>query len=165
MLFRSAVVRGIRPGALDPGDIVHVDGRVLGRHGGIIGFTVGQRRGLGVGGGTEPLYVVRIDPEERRVTVGPRSALGSSAFDVADVNWLGRSGTPPAEPRRVEVRVRSAQPPVGAVLHRGRVAGEARVVLDRPERAVAPGQACVFYDRDRILGGGWIGRPGPAMAA
>ena len=160
----ASVVRRIRPGAIDPGDIVHVDGHVLGRHDGIIGFTVGQRRRLGIGGSGEPLYVVRIEPEERRVVVGPRSALGESEFAVAGMNWLGDAGEASA-PRRIEARIRSSQPPVPATLHRHGNAGAARVVLDRPERAVAPGQACVFYDRDRVLGGGWIARPEPALAA
>lgn len=157
----ASVVRRIRPGAIDPGDVVHVDGTVLGRHDGVIGFTVGQRRGLGLGGGGGPLYVVRVDAGARRVVVGPRSALGSAAFTVTGVNWLGDGG---GGPRRVGVRVRSTRDPAPATLERDPAAGTARVALDRPERAVAPGQACVFYDRGRVLGGGWIGRAGAAAA-
>ena len=160
----ASVVRRIRPGAIDPGDIVHVDGRVLGRHDGIIGFTVGQRRRLGIGGGGGPLYVVRIEPERRRVVVGPLSALGEAEFAVAGMNWLGDAGEA-SVPRRIEARIRSSHPPVPATLHRDGYGDAARVVLDRPERAVAPGQACVFYDRDRVLGGGWIARPETALAA
>ncbi len=159
----ASVVRRIRPGAIDPGDIVHVDGRVLGRHDGIIGFTVGQRRRLGIGGGTEPLYVVRIEPEQQRVVVGPLSALGEAEFAVIGMNWLGEVSEASLPRRRVGVRIRSSQPPVPATLHRNGPA--ARIVLDRPERAVTPGQACVFYERDRVLGGGWIARPQLAMAA
>ncbi len=154
----ASVVEKIRPGAIDPGDIVHVDGTVLGRHDGIINFTVGQRRGLGVGGAGEPLYVVRIEPDDRRVIVGPADALGETEVNVADVNWLGGEAETGGEGRRVTVRVRSTQEPAPATLHLDRASGSARVVLDAPERAVAPGQACVFYDGDRLLGGGWIRR-------
>ena len=157
----ASVVRSIRPGAIDPGDIVHVDGTVLGRHDGIIGFTVGQRRGLGVGGADEPLYVVRIQPEARRVVVGPAAALGERDIRLDGVNWLGgdeTGGDWQGQGRRVAVRVRSTQPPVPATVHLDAAGETARVVLDAPERAVAPGQACVFYDGDRMLGGGWIRR-------
>ena len=147
------VVRRIRPGAIDPGDIVHVDGRVLGRHDGIVDFTVGQRRGLGLGGDDGRLYVVRIEPEARRVVVGPASALGRDAFSLGGVNWLGASAG--ADGVRVNVKLRSMQTPEPAAV-RLQDGGRARVTLDRPARAVAPGQACVFYDGDRLLGGGWI---------
>ncbi|MEX2455008.1 MAG: tRNA 2-thiouridine(34) synthase MnmA [Rhodospirillaceae bacterium] len=153
----ASVVRKIRPGAIDPGEIVHVDGRVLGRHDGIIGFTIGQRRGIGIGGTDEPLYVVRIEPEARRVVVGPASALGRSEIELADVNWIGGSAADAGD-RRVTVRVRSTQAPVAATLRLDDTGATARVILDAPERAVAPGQACVFYDGDRLLGGGWIRR-------
>jgi tRNA-specific 2-thiouridylase len=154
----ASVVQKIRPGAIDPGDIVHVDGTVLGRHDGIINFTVGQRRGLGVGGAGEPLYVVRIEPDDRRVVVGPADALGETEVNVAEVNWLGGAPAESGEGKRVTVRVRSTQEPAPATLHLDPANGSARVVLDSPERAVAPGQACVFYDGDRLLGGGWIRR-------
>ena len=149
------VVRRIRPGAIDPGDVVHVDGRVLGRHNGIVDFTVGQRRGLGLGGSDGPLYVVRIEPEARRVVVGPASALGTDTFSLGGVNWLDASAG--ADGRRVSVRLRSMQMPVPATVHL-QDGGCARVTLDRSAQAVAPGQACVFYDGDRLLGGGWIQR-------
>ena len=154
------VVAKLRPGAIEPGEIVHVDGRVLGRHEGVIRFTVGQRRGLGVGGDVEPLYVVRLEPESHRVIVGPREALLGLDFDVREVNWL-RERPRAGEEFRATVKVRSAHTPVGATIAPA-VGGGARVVLDEPEAGIAPGQACVFYDRDRVLGGGWIVRsPGP----
>ena len=146
----AALVSGMRPGAAQEGEIVHVDGRVLGRHPGIIHYTIGQRKGLGVGGGP-PLYVVALEPKSRRVVVGPREALGCTLVRVHSVNWLGG----PETELRVSVRVRSTRPPAPALLRR--LAGEeAEVTLDLPEQGVAPGQACVFYDGDRVLGGGWI---------
>lgn len=147
----AGLVNRLRPGAIHDGDIVHVDGTVLGRHHGIIHYTIGQRKGLGLGGG-EPLYVVRLDPDAHRVVVGPRTALGRSTIRLRQVNWLG-DDAPSSLP--VEVRVRSTRPPRPA-----RVTllddGGADVVLDTPEEGVAPGQACVFYDGERVLGGGWI---------
>ncbi len=154
----ASVVQKIRPGAIDPGDIVHVDGTLLGHHEGIINFTVGQRRGLGVGGASEPLYVVRIEPDARRVIVGPADALGETVVKVVAVNWLGDAAEESGKGRRVTVRVRSTQEPAPATLHLNPANASARVVLDSPERAIAPGQACVFYDGDRLMGGGWIRR-------
>jgi tRNA-specific 2-thiouridylase len=155
----AAVVERLRPGAAEPGDIVDLAGRVLGRHPGIIHFTVGQRRGLGLAAGgpaAEPLYVVRLDPARRRVVVGPRAALGESVVRLREVNWLASA---PAEARDVTVKLRSASPPAAA-----RVAaapdGGATVALAAPQAGVAPGQACVIYDGDRVLGGGWIARAG-----
>jgi tRNA-specific 2-thiouridylase len=154
----AAVIEKLRPGAAEPGDIVDLDGRVLGRHEGVIRYTVGQRRGLGLGGG-EPLFVVRLDAEARRVVVGPRAALARRTVPVAEVNWLGDGAfeDAPAEGWEVEARVRSTRPPRPArVLPEG--PGRARVELLAPEEGVAPGQACVFYapDSSRVLGGGWI---------
>ena len=153
----AAVVEKLRPGAIEPGEIVHVDGRVMGRHEGVIHYTVGQRRGLGVATG-EPLFVVRLDAAARRVIVGPREALGVREIILKEVNWIG---DPVASEEALEglpllVRVRSTRPPVPGRLS---TAQGWRVVLDAPEEGVAPGQACVFYaapDADRVLGGGWI---------
>ena len=151
------VVLKLRPEAARPGEIVHVDGTRLGSHEGIVHFTVGQRRGLGLGGG-EPLYVVRLEPENGRVVVGPRSALAQTQVSVREVNWLGTHALP-ADGVEVEVKLRSTSAPVPATLH-GAVdlEGTVGVRLHRPEYGIAPGQACVFYQSTRVLGGGWIAR-------
>ena len=146
------------PGAVEPGDIVDLDGRVLGRHGpGIVHFTVGQRRGIGNSAG-EPLYVGRLEPDSRRVVVGPRPALLRDRLRVRDLNWLG-DGDGPAAGERVRVKLRSTQP-LAARAHPSHGPRHAEVVLDEAEPGVAPGQACVFYAGDRVLGGGWITRDG-----
>lgn len=144
------VVRRLRPEADAPGEIVDQRGRVLGRHKGTIDFTIGQRRGVGVGGAGEPLYVLRVDPETRRVVVGPRAALGVDGVVLGEVNWI--SGVPPASGTRVQARVRSTAQPAAAVVDDGEVRFQA------PELGVAPGQACVLMDGDRVLGGGFIAR-------
>jgi tRNA-specific 2-thiouridylase len=141
-----------------PGDIVHLDGRVLGRHEGIIRYTVGQRRGLGVGGEAEPLYVVRLEPDTARVIVGPKEALWRDSFSVHGVNWLGAGAGPPPDGLDVRVRVRNTQAPMPARVFADDERARLRVVLATPEGAVTPGQACVIYDGDRVLGGGWIAR-------
>jgi tRNA-specific 2-thiouridylase len=152
------LVAKLRPEATAPGEIVDEQGNVLGRHDGIIHFTVGQRKGLGVAGG-EPLYVLRLDAAGKRVIVGPRAALGQQRVVLRDVNWLG--GTRPAGEIRVAVKLRSAQPPQAATLSLDRDGGVA--LLDEPALGVAPGQACVVYDGTRVLGGGTIARaPKPA---
>jgi tRNA-specific 2-thiouridylase len=156
----AAVIEKLRPGAAEPGDIVHVDGRRLGRHDGVIRYTVGQRRGLGIGGGA-PLFVVRLDAAARQVVVGPRAALATRSLAVAEVNWLGDSAfdDPPPDGWDVAVRVRSTRAPVPARVHPAGPA-RARVELLGAEEGVAPGQACVFYaaEGSRVLGGGWIVR-------
>jgi tRNA-specific 2-thiouridylase len=157
----SEVIERLKPGAAQPGDIVHVDGRVLGRHRGIIHYTVGQRRGLGLSTG-EPLYVVRLEPERACVIVGPREALAMRTIRVADVNWLGDHSLGEIGPEGIEVavRVRSTREPRPALLHS--TGTGATVELIAPEDGVSPGQACVVYDseapRARMLGGGTIAR-------
>ncbi|MGE3770952.1 MAG: tRNA 2-thiouridine(34) synthase MnmA [Bdellovibrionales bacterium] len=147
------VVSRLRPNAQVPGDIVHTDGRVMGRHEGIINYTIGQRRGLDVGGQEEPLYVVRLDPAANRVIVGPRSALARTSVFVKDINWLG--GAVNDNGRDVLVKLRSAAAPVpGTYFTHPEGRGEVR--LHAPYEGVAPGQACVMYDGSRVLGGGWI---------
>jgi len=147
----AGLVNRLRPGAVRPGDIVDLDGRVLGQHQGVIHYTVGQRRGLGLGGGA-PLYVVRVEADTRRVVVGPREALGRRHIELAGVNWLGDGD---GQGVRVTVKIRSTREPAPATLTLG-PDGTATVTLDAPEEAVAPGQACVFYREERVLGGGWI---------
>ncbi len=152
-----SVIERLRPGAAEPGEIVHLDGRVMGQHQGIIHFTIGQRRGLSIGGTDQPLYVVRLEPEAKRVIVGPREALLTSAIEVRDVNWLG--GDVPPEGLEIEVKIRSTQAAVAA-----RICllddKAARIVFASPEAGVSPGQAAVCYKSDsggdRVLGGGWI---------
>jgi tRNA-specific 2-thiouridylase len=149
------VVEKLRPGAAEPGEIVHVDGRVLGRHEGLIHFTVGQRRGLAVSTG-ERLYVVKLEPERNRVIVGPHAALVCATAVLAEINWLGHAPMP-ADGIGIQVKHRAREPAVAARLLPG-AAGGAQVVFAEPQAGVAPGQACVFYDGTRVLGGGWIER-------
>lgn len=151
------VIQKLRPEAAEPGEIMHIDGRRLGEHKGIIHYTVGQRRGLGIGGG-EPLYVVKLDAETKQVIVGPKDALTTVHVPIKEVNWLG-DGAFGHGPHEVAVKVRSTRPPKPAVIHPTDDA-TAMVELLEPEEGVAPGQACVFYDPSgsRILGGGWIWR-------
>ncbi len=154
----ARVIRGLRPEAARRGEIVHTDGRVLGHHEGVIHFTVGQRKGLGVGGETEPLYVVAIEPAEARIIAGPKGALLRNAFVLRDVNWLGAGQGPAAEGSDLRVKLRNTHQPVAATIFGDPDGAGARVVLAEPEAAVTPGQACVFYDGARVLGGGWIAR-------
>ncbi len=155
----ARVVERLRPGAGQAGEIVDLNGRVLGRHDGILNFTVGQRRGLGLGGNAEPLYVVRLEPEAARVVVGPRAALARNRVRLSQVNWLGDEPLTPAG-RRLEVKLRSTRAPAPARLTPLATAepagGAAELALETPERGVSPGQAAVFYDGSRVLGGGWI---------
>ena len=162
----AKVVERLRPGAAEPGELVHMDGRVLGRHDGLINFTVGQRKGLGLGDLNEngqPLYVVRLEPETRRVFVGPKAALAKASVTLREVNWLGRTGEP-TENVAVEVKLRSMTEPKPAILSL-LPGGRARVALDEPQFGIAPGQACVIYQGSRVLGGGWIERERTAQAA
>ena len=156
----SAMIERLKPGAAEAGDIVDLDGRVLGRHEGIIHFTVGQRRGLKIATGT-PLYVVRLEAANRRVVVGPREALRTRRIALRDVNWIGaRTIEAALAGGRLEVfvKVRSTRPPQPAWLQRA--AGSFEVDLVDGEDGVSPGQACVFYDaaegQARVLGGGFI---------
>lgn len=153
----AQVVEKLRPGSVESGEIVDLDGRVLGQHNGIIHYTVGQRRGLGIGGLEGPLFVVRLEPATHRVVVGPKAALARDLVHVREANWLG-SVPSDTEDMVVKVKLRSAQEAVP-----GRVrltdAGDGQrceVWLDSPQYGVSPGQAAVFYQGDRVLGGGWI---------
>ena len=155
----AQVIEKLRPGAAEPGDIVHVDGRVLGAHRGVIHYTIGQRRGLGIGGLDEPLYVVTLDVEGRRVVVGPKDMLSTRTVPVREINWLGDTPLTSRAEWPLAVKVRSTRPPRDAVI-RPLSETEAEVELVVAEEGVSPGQACVFYDPDgsRIFGGGWIWR-------
>jgi tRNA-specific 2-thiouridylase len=154
------LVKRLRPDSGEPGDIVDETGRVLGRHKGIAHFTIGQRKSLGIaapGPFSGPLYVLRLDPDSRRVIVGPREALGQTRIWLGEMNWLGKP-LAPGTAIRAGAKLRSTQLPVAATLL-ARDGGDAELVLDEPSGAVAPGQAAVLYDGDRVLGGGWIRRP------
>jgi tRNA-specific 2-thiouridylase len=163
----ASLIEKLRPGIATPGEIVHRDGRVLGRHTGIIHYTIGQRKGLGIAAG-EPLYVIAIDAEANRVIVGPRAALATRTVRLREVNWIGdgalseaaRAGLP------IAVRVRSTRAPQPATLIAD--GDQIAVVLSDGEDGVAPGQACVIYDSEapdaRVLGGGTIARAVPRVA-
>lgn len=141
----AKVVRKLRPDADDDGEIVHIDGTVMGRHKGLIHYTVGQRKGLEIGGQAEPLYVIRLEPDSKQVIVGPKQALAVASASLRDINWIGGDYEGP-----MQVKVRSMAKPTQA-----RLDGD-RLVFDNPEYGVSPGQAAVFYHEDRVLGGGWI---------
>jgi tRNA-specific 2-thiouridylase len=154
------IIERLKPGAAESGSIVDLDGKVLGTHTGIIHYTVGQRRGLGLAGGT-PLYVVQLDAERRRVVVGPREALRTTGIVLRDVNWIGSGDLDEAladDRLEVFVKVRSSRPPQAAWLRHGKTGYEVELV--NGEHGVSPGQACVFYDagegQARVLGGGFI---------
>lgn len=154
-----SVIERLRPEAAEPGDIVHEDGRVLGRHDGIIHFTIGQRRGIGVAA-SEPLYVTGLEPAAAKVIVGPKDALARRVIRLRDVNWLGSQVADRAAlSQNVFVKIRSTRPAVAARLVPGET-GEVQVVLDEPDFGISPGQACVFYEAQgqgsRVLGGGYI---------
>jgi tRNA-specific 2-thiouridylase len=141
----AGIVKKLRPEAAEEGDVIGLDGRVLGRHRGLIHFTVGQRRGIEIGGSPEPLYVIRLEPDTKRLIVGPRRALAVSAAILDDINWIGEGHEGP-----ITAKVRSLAKPVAARFEGG------TVHFDQPEYGVAPGQAAVLYAGDRVLGGGWI---------
>ena len=162
------VIEKLRPNAALAGEIVHIDGRVLGEHAGIVHYTIGQRRGIGVATG-DPLYVVHLDARSRRVIVGPREALDTRRLILRDVNWLGDAALDGIGPEGLDcfAKVRSTRPPPPAVLRAA--GGEISVELAEGEAGVAPGQACVLYsapgDEARVLGGGFIERSERSPAA
>ncbi|MGI9481833.1 MAG: tRNA 2-thiouridine(34) synthase MnmA, partial [Hyphomicrobiales bacterium] len=155
----ASVISKLRPEAVAPGEIVHVDGRALGRHDGIMKFTIGQRRGLGVATG-EPLFVVALRPDTREVVVGPRKALAAREMLLREVNWLGPENAHEGG-FDCYVKIRSTRPAEPATLYRSEDENTgARVVLHNDDYGVSPGQACVFYEKPgagaRVFGGGWI---------
>jgi tRNA-specific 2-thiouridylase len=172
----AKIIEKLRPGALEPGEIVHIDGTMMGAHEGIINYTVGQRKGLGIGGNEEPLFVVKLDAAKKQVIVGPKEALLTKSFVIRDCNWLSapsscvaRSASAGSRDNQrdpmqllrssqddvVTVKLRSAHPGAAATIA-PLEAGRALVTLHEPQGAVSPGQACVIYDSERLLGGGWI---------
>jgi tRNA-specific 2-thiouridylase len=155
----AAVIEKLRPGAAEPGEIVDLAGNVLGSHNGVIHYTVGQRRGLGIGGLDDPLYVLRLDAVARQVVVGPKAALSTRRVPLREINWLGDAPLVSQPEWAVNVKVRSTRPPRPALL-RPISATEAEVELLDPEDGISAGQACVFYapEGSRVLGGGWIWR-------
>jgi tRNA-specific 2-thiouridylase len=159
----SDVVKRLRTDAAEPGEIIDPEGRVLGTHPGIIHFTVGQRKGLGLAGNEEPLFVLRLDAQTRQVVVGPREQLRTRKIKLAHVNWLGEGALKTVACR---VKVRSTRESTPARIS-PLAEGAAEVELTEGENAVAPGQACVFYEENgtRVLGGGWISKTEPALAA
>ncbi|MDB2372327.1 tRNA 2-thiouridine(34) synthase MnmA [Amylibacter sp.] len=152
----AAVIEKLRPEAANPGKIVSQDGAVLGEHKGIINYTVGQRRGLGIGGG-DPLYVIKLDADSREVIVGPKEALATRTVLIKEINWLGEDNFFASKERTLAVRVRSTRSPKEAII-KPISETTATVELVMAEEGIAPGQACVFYDIEgtRIYGGGWI---------
>lgn len=171
----SRIVEKLRPDAAQAGDIVHLDGTVLGRHDGVLNYTIGQRKGLGIGGrsdDTDPLYVIRLEPQAARVIVGPREALAVRRIRLGDVNWLPDARLSDG-PQPVRIKIRNTMAPVPGTVAATPL-GDVEVTLDEPQFGVSPGQACVFYapdaDASEVYGGGWILRDGlggdaPAMAA
>jgi len=154
----ASVVRKVRPDADTGGTIVHIDGRVLGEHKGLIHYTIGQRKGLEIGGQPEPLYVVKLDAATRRVVVGPREALATRAAQIVDMNWIGGAYEGP-----MEVKVRSLARPASARIEGS--GADRRLVFAQSEYGVAPGQAAVLYAGSRVLGGGWIASTEPVEPA
>ncbi len=159
------VILRLRPDAAEPGDILHMDGRVIGRHEGIIHYTIGQRRGLGISD-AEPLYVVKVDALKKQVVVGPRDALKQSDIRLASLNWLGGESLNGAS-QPVFAKIRSTRPPVEAALRHGPDGSIVTIIAG--EYGVSPGQACVLYDGQgpgaRVLGGGFIASAAPQMGA
>ncbi|AXT26109.1 tRNA 2-thiouridine(34) synthase MnmA [Ruegeria sp. AD91A] len=155
----ASVIEKLRPGAAEPGEIVHADGRVLAQHNGVIHYTIGQRRGLGIGGLSEPLYVVKLDVDKKQVVVGPKEMLATRVVPVREINWLGDEPFTSRDEWHLSVKVRSTRPPREAIL-RPLSDTTAEVELLTPEEGISPGQACVFYasEDSRVFGGGWIWR-------
>ena len=157
----ASIVQKLRPEAICEGDIVDLEGNIIGKHNGIIHYTIGQRKGLGIGGrgkngATEPLYVVKIIPEKKHVVVGPKSALKQKKMILSNVNWLGEQKLS-AEAVDIQLKIRSAMAPVSGTVFANSL-GDVEVSITDPLSGISPGQACVFYSGKRVLGGGWIQR-------
>ena len=152
----SEIVRKVGDSDHTKGQFIHVNGHDMGMHEGIENYTVGQRRGLGLGGEKAPLYVIAVNPENRDVIVGPKSALEKCNVLLRELNWIGPGQTIPSDGMAITARVRNTHEPVSAVVHPSSNHGKARVLFEEALFGVSPGQACVFYDEDTVLGGGWI---------
>ena len=153
----AAVIEKLYPGTAQPGKIIDQNDNILGTHNGVINYTIGQRRGLGIGGLEGPLYVVKLDADRKLVIVGPKELLATRQVSLKEVNWLGDTPLMTKSTWEIRAKVRSTRPPRDAVL-RPISNTEAIVELIAAEEGIAPGQACVFYGQDgsRVLGGGWI---------
>jgi len=151
----ASVIEKLRPGALDKGNIVDMDGNILGTHDGIINYTIGQRRGLGISG-VDPYYVIKIDPKTHSVIVGPEEKLFSTEFYIRDANWLVDESL--IDGMKLQVKIRSAHEPKEALIYKDPTRGAYIVKLSEPQKSITPGQACVVYDGSRVLGGGWISK-------
>ena len=153
----ASVIEKLRPGASEPGEIVHADGRVLASHNGVIHYTIGQRRRLGIGGLSEPLYVVKLDVDKKQVVVGPKEMLAMRTIPVREINWLGDEPFTSRKEWHLKVKVRSTSPPREAII-RPLSDTSAEVELLIAEEGISPGQACVYYasEGSRIFGGGWL---------
>lgn len=149
----AKLVAKLRPDAAKAGDIVDLDGKVLGQHEGTIKFTIGQRKGIGIGGTAEPMYVVRINPSKNQVVVGPKEALEKHVVYIKELNWLPQDNT--GHESKIQVKLRSNMSAVDATLKR-KNDDRAEIWLDVPAYGIAPGQAAVIYEGQRVLGGGWI---------
>lgn len=147
------LVAKMRPGTLEPGNIVDQEGNVLGQHKGIIHYTIGQRRGLNLGGHQDPLYVIELNPDTHEVIAGPKEALAKAQIVLRDLNWLDNEVSKQHE-FNCKVKIRSSQTPFPARVFSDK--GQVMVAFDEPQYGVAPGQACVFYKDSRVIGGGWI---------
>ncbi len=151
----AKIVRKERPEAFKAGDIIHIStGVKLGEHDGIINYTIGQRKGLGISS-KDPLYVIKIDPRSNSVFVGEAELMGKTEFYINELNWIGDEAMPD-DGIEVSVKLRSMHKPVSANIYQTELPDKYRIKLQDPERAVTPGQACVMYDQDIVLGGGWI---------
>lgn len=159
----ASVVTKIAPEAKRQGHIVHLDGRILGTHEGIVNYTVGQRRGIGIGGGftenNDPLYVVGLNADEAKVIVGPKESLARDTVLLKNFNWLMASSSAPL---MIDVKLRSMTRAMPAKLI-GHNDGSAEIILDTPQYGISPGQAAVCYIGGRVIGGGWI--TGTALSA
>jgi tRNA-uridine 2-sulfurtransferase len=151
----AAVIEKLKPGAIEPGNIVTKDGAVIGRHDGVINYTIGQRRGMGLAS-TEAYYVLKINPEKHEVVVGFKADLGGTELTISELNWIGDQELSEAGIECI-VKLRSQIPPIHAHVY-PMSATRAKVVLSEPYHAITPGQACVMYNDTRMLGGGWIER-------